>query len=165
MASSKIVTASIVVEFDQSAGEGILQVETDGREDGYNGGDTSFPPGSAPYLLLYKSSNVVIDRIVTSEGTLSLVSSSEAIDVSEFLTFSNAKSATPQHPIPAGSGTITAIVNSAETPTVSENAVTFSSPQVAVVGIDYTTVASVYQLVGASGTYPVVIYIAGHTVG
>lgn len=44
---TEVVVATLNINFDADAagGQGILKLELDDREDGLNGGDTSFAPG------------------------------------------------------------------------------------------------------------------------
>lgn len=162
MASTKSVTASLVIDFSQAGGEGILTAEIDDRETGYNAGDTSFGIGSEPAFLLFMTSNVVIDRMVSSEGTLVRIASSEAVAAKEWITYANEKSGKPKYPIRAG-GTVLDSANIVGTPIITESAVSFAAPQIGVLQLDYTSIAVAYKLVGASGLRPVVIFVAGHT--
>lgn len=161
MAAAKVVTASIVIDFTSASGEGVLTAEVDSRETGYNGGDTQFYPGSTPYFLLFKSSTVVIDSIRCSEGNIVLISAAEVIKTTEYLTYANEKSASPQYPI-GGASQVLDSAGMVGTPTLGETAVTFAAPQVCVVQVEYESIALAYQLTGASGLRPVVIYVAGH---
>lgn len=164
MASTKTVTTSLVIDFNQAEGEGILTAEIDDRETGYNLGDTAFSPGSEPAFLLYMSSNVTVDAIKVSEGSLVLISGSVSIATTEYLTYANEKSAQPQHPVLTGSSAVTDSAGLTATPVVAETSVYFSTPQVGVLQLEYQSTARAYRLVGASGLRPVVVYIAGHTV-
>lgn len=162
MASKNVVTASIVVEFSQEGGEGILLAEIDSRDDGLNAGDTTFYPGSSPGILLFKSSNVVIDSIVVSEGTLGSVGT-DSFTEEEWLTFANEKKASPRYPI-SGSASLSNQANITGAASISEVGVTYPTPQIGVAYLTYQTTANQYRLNGASGTRPVVIFISGHTV-
>lgn len=162
MASKNVVTASIVVEFSTEGGEGILLAEVDGRDDGLNAGDTTFYPGSTPGILLFKSSNVVIDSIVVSEGSMGSVGT-VTLTEEEWLTFANEKKASPKYPI-TGGGSLSNQANITGAASITETGVTYPSPQIGVAYLTYTTTAQQYRLNGASGTRPVVIFISGHTV-
>ena len=162
MASTKTVTASIVIEFDQGDAGGTLVLEVDSRADGLNGGNTSFAPGATPYLLLFRSSNVVIDKLAVSEGSLVVVGSDVAVPSDEWLTYANVVSANPKYPV--SGGVITDSAGLVGTPAISEGAVSFLTPQIGVARLEYTAYATAYKLAGASGDRPVVIYVAGHTV-
>lgn len=159
--ATKMVTASLVVSFDTTDGDGHLSLEIDSREDGLNSGETSFYPGDKPGILLFKSKNVVIDKIVVSEGSLSS-SGSASISTEEWLTFANEKSASPKYPV--SSGYVAETGGTSGEAIVTELAVTFPTAQVGVAYLKYTSLAQLYRLVGAPGDKPVVVYVAGHTV-
>ncbi len=161
--ATNTVTASIVINFTTAGGEGILAAEIDDRETGYNGGDTNFTPGSTPVFLLYTTSNVIVDLMSVSEGSLALVSNSVLIDSSEYLTYAQVKSATPQHPIAPASGVVVDSAGVVGSPIITEASVSFAAAQIAVLKLSYKSYPKAYRLVGASGLRPVVIYIAGHT--
>lgn len=160
--ASNTVTTSIVIDFQQEAGSGLLQVEVDSRADGYNLGVTQFTPGSEPAFLLWKSSNVVIDRIVSSEGTVGKISSSVTISEEKYVTFVNSTEESLGKPI--FQGNVTDSSGNSEVPTISEYNVSFTTPQVAVLKVEFSSVAEAYRVKGLSGLRPVVIFIQGHTV-
>lgn len=159
--ATKTVTTSLVVEFDTKDGEGHLSLEIDSREDGLNKGDTTFYPGDSPGILMFRSSNVVIDKIVVSEGSLSSMGSA-IIDTEEWLSFANEKSASPKYPVSSGAVTDTGGIQG--DPVVSELAVTFPTPQIGVAFLKYSSLAQLFKLFGAPGDKPVVVYVSGHTV-
>ena len=49
---AEIVTASLTINFDAGKGSNQFLVEVDDRENGPNGGRSSFNPGDTVYLLL-----------------------------------------------------------------------------------------------------------------
>lgn len=76
---SNIPTTTVRVTFGQTVGRGdtYLSAEIDSREDGLNGGKTSFAPGETVYFLVHKGANVTIDSVEASAGTASLGSEIE----------------------------------------------------------------------------------------
>ncbi len=84
---ASIITANLNVSFSSgSASGGILVAEIDGREDGFNGGDTSFAPGDNVYYLTYRGPDVTIDSQHWSQGNFS-AEGQTTIEVTEDLEF------------------------------------------------------------------------------
>lgn len=162
-----VVTTSLVVDFSPKDGGGVLKAEIDNRENGYNNGETSFVAGDSPVFLVYKTSNV---RLIngtpkSSLGYIHSISSNVSIEVEEYLTFANERTATPTYPIYGnfykewfgGSGSVS----------YTENSVNVSNKTIGVLRVSYTTKAIAYQLSGVPTqvngrtSFPVVIFIAG----
>lgn len=75
-----------------------IVAEIDSRSTGYNGGKTQYKWGDDVYLLLYiGSQNVNITAGATS-GSMALVRS-EAVPISETVTFANVATASPSKPV------------------------------------------------------------------
>ncbi len=106
---AEIVVATLNVNFSEdteSSKSGVLKLEIDGRENGLNGGDTSFQPGDTVGFWLFKDSNVTLETpvpISTSGGVTGAGTGSLAVD--EFITFSNSDTASLGYP-PTGSVTL-----------------------------------------------------------
>lgn len=83
------VSATIVVQFTNS-GNGILTAELDSRPEGYNQGKTSFAAGDEPVILVRKTSNVVINSVITSVGTCSPYATGQTAE-EEYLNFVQSK--------------------------------------------------------------------------
>lgn len=65
------IRTTIQVQFGgDSTGEEYIAAEVDGRPDGLNAGKTSFLPGETAYILVYKSSNVTINKVLSSAGSI-----------------------------------------------------------------------------------------------
>jgi hypothetical protein len=67
------INTTFVIKFQSDSGsekDSHLSAEVDARDDGLNGGKTNFAPGDNVYFLLYKSSNVKINSVVTTAGTV-----------------------------------------------------------------------------------------------
>ena len=169
------VTASIVVNFTLGDSDGVLSVEFDSREDGYNGGSTTFLPGQVVYYLVDKSSNVTITNQVSSAGTLSFVAFSNE-SKEEFITFANAAEASVGYPI-SGNYSTKWIGRSPSGNLVKTDSQTFriqnsdgtENPSVAVLKLNYTVQHRVYKLSGLGSTlsgessYQVMIVVFGET--
>lgn len=95
------VTTSIVVQFSQGTAGGSLSAEVDSREDGLNGGKSSFLPGQTAYFLIFKSPDVVLDAVLSSAGVLNDVGEG-LMDVEEWLTFSDASEVSTSKRVESG---------------------------------------------------------------
>jgi hypothetical protein len=95
-----VVTATVVVNFtdNASAGGGILTAEIDGRPAGFNGGKSSFVAGDSPVILIYRTTNVVINSVIPSTGVMSPHGSGTSLETQD-LQFATDVSATLDKPI------------------------------------------------------------------
>ena len=100
------VTTTVVANFDGgAAGASQFDAEIDTRENGFNGGKSSFVAGDQPAYLVRRSPNVVIDSQVASVGVIGIHVIQEEEEVTEFLLFDETNVATlSQHALP---GTLT----------------------------------------------------------
>ena len=89
MPDSREVTATVVVNFGQGAASDndALVAEIDSRETGLNAGKTTFLPGEDVWILVYPSSNVVLNTPVTSWGDLVRRAGTELVDKEQDLQF------------------------------------------------------------------------------
>lgn len=97
-----IVTATLSIGFgaaSAAAGADSLIAEVDGREEGLNAGKTSFNPGDEVFILLYKSSNVTVDAVVPSFGTIAKLPGLEVVELEEDVVFANVPEASVSRPI------------------------------------------------------------------
>lgn len=172
MASS--VTTSIVVQFAQSSGSSsILTAEVDDRaviDGGLNGGKTSFLPGDTVALLMYKTSDVILDAAMTSLGTLA-AGSSVIVSKTEDITFAGETEATLRYPVTgslsyqwigADLGAISLIGEN----TLRIPAAAAGSYPVGLARITYQTTAQIYTLSHSDpglSDYGIVVFYAGHT--
>jgi hypothetical protein len=106
---TEVVVATLNVNFSaESEGTGgSIKLEIDDREDGLNGGDTSFAPGDDAYFFLFKDANVTLITDIperTAGGVTSASSATKVVD--EYLTFSNSDTSSLGYP-PDGSVTMT----------------------------------------------------------
>lgn len=97
----QIVTASQIISFDvdTDADQGVMRLEVDNRNDGLNGGKTSFQPGDSVGLLLYMSSNVSLISIVVTAGTLAPEGGIIQIHKEGYLAFAGDHAQTMSYPI------------------------------------------------------------------
>ena len=88
---SKIYPKKVSISFNVSFSTpktGILKIEVDDREDGFNHGKTSsFLPGASVGLLLYKGPGVTLQSIYTSLGGVDL-NGQASVDKEETVVFS-----------------------------------------------------------------------------
>lgn len=148
-----LVTASVTIGFATAdSGSAIFNAEVDSRDTGLNGGKTSFAPGEAVWILLYKSSYVTMgppgggSPYLTSSGTLTPGATNITVDVEEDISVAYDTSFTTSKPI-TGPYTITSF--STSTPTFTKQGEnTFTCPNKAVFAgrINYKTTASSYKL-------------------
>lgn len=163
-----IITTSLVVEFDSKDGEGILNLEVDDRIDGLNKGVTDFAPGDEVGLLLYKTSNVVIDQIIVSSGNIQQAGQGSR-PIEEFVTFANENTASPRYPIMSGFSFTWAGNSLGGLTVVSENTVRAGSVGVAAAQIKYTTTFQQLKLINVPlslnglTSFPIVVFVSGHT--
>lgn len=164
------ITTSLVVEFTTGEEDGLLTAEVDGFETGLNGGDTSFVPGDSPGFLIYKSSNVIIDSITPSVGSISNLGSAFTPEpIEDFLTFTDSRTASVNKPIYSGF-TSKWLGNNLGAVTRSEVNVTAANNGVGVLKVSYNSFYSQHRLtnvptvLNGETSFPVVIYIIGHTV-
>lgn len=100
---AEVVVATLNVSFDSTdaTATGNLKLEIDDREDGLNGGDTSFSPGDNPYFFLFKDKNVELltsPPKTTAGGVAAATPSTGVKDINENLSFSNSDSASLGYP-------------------------------------------------------------------
>lgn len=168
--ATKNYTTSVTVNFSQSGGDDsqVLKAEIDSRDDGLNGGITTFIPGvDTPYILVFKSNPVVIDSIVQSSGSMINMGVMADYEVSEFIVFANEREQNLPYPVSSGFsakwvGTAGGAISNTETTIyVPENTI-------GVVKVTYIAKYIAYKLTGVpaelSGEteFPVVVFISGH---
>ena len=106
MAEVVVATLNVSFDADTESTTGNLKLEIDDREDGLNGGDTSFSPGDDAYYFLFKDSNIdVVSHVTTAGGTAPASPSSGTKDIDENITFSNSDTGSLGYP-PDGSVTM-----------------------------------------------------------
>ena len=162
-----IVTATIVVDFQNpadagAAGSGLLKLEIDSREDGLNGGKTSFRPGDPVHYLLFKSSNVSItDHETTAGGHFQVETGT--FEHTETLTFINAAEASLAYPLASGlSVDWQGDSGGAVTGTVGSDKILLPSEALAVAEVTYNTQYTAFRLSGvAEDITTVLIYVEG----
>lgn len=169
---ANVVTASIVVDFDAGEGEGILLAEVDAFPSGLNQGNTTFAPGESPGFLVYRSSNVVIDSITSSHGSISSLGGGTTPDpIIDDLIYTDDKKAQVQYPIYSGFSA-KALGSNFDPGTISHDEVSVSieNQVVSVIRATYTSYFSKYRLTGipdslnGETSFPVVILVTGHIV-
>lgn len=169
------VTANITVSFGDAAAAAAanahLSAEVDGRDDGLNGGETSFAPGDTAYFLIYKSSNVTYDTPVSSAGTISAAGSQITVTKEDDIQFADADSATLS--IPAESiSSVTWLGRSLGSLTLQADKTTVkaSAKGVAVARVTYTCKADAFGLASPATLagltdFSILVFILGHIAG
>ncbi len=98
MATNSLLTAHLVVQFSDASTNVSIVAEADDRDDGYNAGRTTFYAGASVYLLLFIPNGYVVDRVLTSAGTVSYVAdSTKAIEA--YVPYANEDSASLSYPV------------------------------------------------------------------
>ena len=161
------VTASLVVQLGDGAGDdGLLKAEIDSREDGFNGGDTSFLPGDSVHYLVYTGAGIALTR---HEATLGAISSlgRRGREVEEVVSFANARRATLQYPV-AGGLSIAWMGDSPGTAQLKgDNELVLPEAGVGIATVTYQTEFEVFRLnnlpgqVNGKTDYSVLIFMIG----
>lgn len=97
---AEVIVATLNVSFgDDTTGDsqGVLKLEIDDRENGLNGGDTSFSPGDDAYYFLFKDANVTVNEHETTAGGKSSQGTGVK-QIDENITFTNSDSSSLGYP-------------------------------------------------------------------
>lgn len=156
---SKSVTTSITISFQSNDSSAILKAEIDARPDGYNGGVTQFSEGDEPVFLLYKSGNVKVLEIISSEGSVVKLATGTH-KVEEELTFVKSKSASLGYPLNSG---FQVLDSSSGNYSILGNSVVAAKLMVAVVKVQYFVKFDAYKIKATSGQRSVLVYIEGES--
>lgn len=180
MATNKVVTASLTVSFNETetSGDGYLSWEVDDREEGLNGGDTSFAPGDDAFLLLFKESNVELDETFTSGGTLAPSGGDQIYEFrdkkAEYVTVTNSNTANLSKPANMGAPSLSWLgknkkinpkgkakleMKQTEDGT-SEVTIDLGTEMVGVIKAEYDSRAVGYKLSGVPKDFPVAVVFA-----
>lgn len=160
---AEIITTTLVINFDGGE-ESTLQAEIDSREDGLNGGITSFIPGDSPYFLVFKTDDVST-TLDTTTGTINSMGTG-IYKVEETLTFTNTRESALSKP---AEGTVTRTVLSGTLPELQlkYNKLITSEKTIGVVKVEYDSRYHSYQLndipdnLAGETTFPIIILITG----
>lgn len=162
---ANLITTTLVINF--AAGDNSsLAAEIDSRENGLNGGITSFIPGDSPAFLIYKTANVSV-QIDTTTGSIT-DEGSGLTDVEEILTFTNSREVSLSKP---AFGTVTTTKLSGVTPDleVKYDKLITSEKTIGAVKVEYQTKFYAYRLNGVPDnlngetTFPIIVLITGTT--
>lgn len=146
-----MANATIRVQFGNpdaaSAANAHLSAEIDSREDGLNGGKTSFAPGEPVYILVYKTDNVNITQAACSAGSLTAINT-VTVEVEEDVMFDDADTGSLGRPATHGIASTVWIGRSLGGLSVQADMTTVKAGQkgIAVARVQYTTRALVYKL-------------------
>lgn len=159
------VSTSIVVQFSQGSSGGSLTAEVDSREDGLNLGKTSFSPGDTARFLVFSSSDVTIDSVVSSAGTITPLGEGMYL-VEEFLTFADTIEATTNK-VPYSNFISQWYGTNLGSVTVKGNTVTATTKGVGVLKVSYKAKYNAYALASPShinlkNEFQIVVVVKGH---
>ena len=175
---AEVVVATLNVSFqDETDGaSGVLKLEIDDREDGLNGGDTSFKPGDTPGFFLFKDDNVTLVVLPKASASNPVPQGLGTKDVDENVTFSNSDTASLGYPPQGGvtmewlgqsfSLTGTAVSSNATLPDVngSELRIPGGKNVIGILHCTYTTQGSLFTLPNVPLDIPEVVIFAVGTV-
>lgn len=159
------VTATLVVNFDGGSNGGHLSAEVDARPDGYNTGRTSFVSGDEPAFLVFMSSDVTVDSIEPSAGSIEALGTG-VMEVSEDLSFADVAEADLSKPFYNGMSAKW-LGNNLGVPTISENKVTIPAAGVGVLRVTYNALFTAHRIadvpypLNGERTFPVLVVISG----
>lgn len=148
---AEIVTASLTINFDAGKGSNQFLVEVDDRENGPNGGRSSFNPGDTVYLLLYASDNISQIRQFVTSGSLAQ-GGTVIVDKEEIISFAQEREASARYPVMPGSASYEWYGPSPGVITVSGGKFIASTDAFAIGKAKYRSRATQYVLSGVS--YP-----------
>ncbi|MFZ5536723.1 MAG: hypothetical protein ACOZAP_04500 [Pseudomonadota bacterium] len=143
--------ATIRVQFGNpdaaSAANAHLSAEIDSRNDGLNGGKTSFAPGESVYILVYKTNNVSITQAASSAGSITQ-SGSATVEIEEDVMFEDTDTGNLGRPVTGGIAGTVWMGRSLGSLSVQADKTTVKASQkgIAVARVKYTTHALVYKL-------------------
>lgn len=146
-----MANATIRVQFGSgSAGggeaQGHLSAEIDTREDGLNGGRSSFEPGETVYILVFTSANVRITDAICSAGSLAS-SGTAVVPVTEEVMFEDTDTASLNKPARSGLAEVVWFGRSlGELSLTDATSVRASQRGIAVAQVRYEALAQVYAL-------------------
>lgn len=160
------ITTSLVVDYNASDSP-FLEAEIDGRNDGLNGGKTTFAGGERPAYLVFKSPDVSILQQITSMPEVGIAAlPDQNVITEEFILFENEKESESSKYINSG---FTFEWYGRSLGTISYDGKKLSVPVkgVAVAKITYTTVAKAFRLenvpslVNGKGEFQILVHIIG----
>lgn len=154
---AEIVTASLTINFDAGKGSNQFLVEVDDREDGPNGGRTSFKPGDTVYLLLYASDNISQIRSFTTSGSLAS-GSTVIVQKEEIISFAQEREASARYPVIPGSATYEWYGPSPAGITLQGSSFVTPTDSFAIGKVRYKAKATQYTLAGVAFPAALVLY-------
>lgn len=163
------VTASLIVRFGGlSASAGDLQIEIDGREDGFNNGKTSFVGGDSPAFLIFKTDDIVINEIIPSAGRVDFLADQDIVLKEEKIFAQVAQASTAKPMKGAQLDSFKWIGTDLGTPQpLDQKTLQIAAEGVGVLFIDYTTTAQAFRLnnvpfpLNGEIEFPVVVFVRG----
>lgn len=157
---SSSLNASISVEFASNLDRAVLQVEVDSRADGLNKGKTTFYPGDSPAFLVFKTQDVSLEKILTTQGYVQSVGSG-SFTVEEWVTCAMSRTVNLTRP---ASGGVSILEYYGDLPKISSvygATLTFAEKVLTSMKVSYTTQYQGYRVTGSLGDAPVIVYVQG----
>jgi hypothetical protein len=179
---TEVVVATLNVTFNTdedagTAGRGTIKLEIDDREDGLNGGDTSFSPGDDAYFFMFKDESVTLitnTPVSTAGGVSSAGSGIKAIE--DQISFTNSDTSSLNYPPNGGvslewfgrsyalSGTTLSINNTLPEISGSELKIPGGKKVIGVLKCTYNTTGSLWKLSSVPVDITEVVIVAIGTV-
>ena len=159
---TKSVNASTVVTFSTNL-SGDIVLEVDDRLQGLNKGNTDFRPGDSPGFLLFKTQNVSIVELLTTQGVIQTVGSDSMV-IEEWVSIVREVTTNLKYPASSGSLSITQTYGDGGAGAAAQGTtLTFPTPRLATYKVRYTTSFLMYRVTGSfSGDgAPILIYAGG----
>lgn len=159
-----IISTSISIAFRTSlVGDGVLAIEADDRPEGMNAGKTQFTVGDNPGLLVYKTSNVNLLSMHTTEGGLNDEGADTRV-VEEFITYADSREGEFSKPVYSDFTILQVWGGSVGDYFRNDTQLILPEVSLLVVKVRYTVRFHKFRLSGASGEAPVVVLARGEEV-
>lgn len=161
------VTASLVVQLGDPAATDLLKAEIDGREDGFNEGNTSFIPGDDVHYLVYKGAAVSLTKHEATLGVISSQGFRTRQVTRERVQFAGKRTATLAYPVSSGLSVQWMGANPGAAQLQGDNTLVLPAAGLGYAEVTYTTRFEVFRLANLPGTvngradYAVLIRLVG----
>lgn len=152
--------SSLSVEFSSNLDRAVLQVEVDSRSDGLNKGKTTFYPGDSPGFLVFKTPEVSIEKMLTTQGFVQGAGGG-SYTVEEWITCAMARTANLSKPAAGGVSILEAYGDAPVVSDVYGTTVTFEKKILASIKVSYSVQFQGYRVTGSLGDAPVLVYVQG----
>lgn len=149
---ARVITGTLTVSFqraDEGADSAGLVIEVDDRDDGLNGGKTTFRPGDSVHYLVYLPPGFSISQHIVTAGSRSGAGSGNRTVTDELLLFGFSDSARLRYPS-TGSASLIWQGVSPGTPTLQDDRQTVLIPEegLGILKANYSAPYSAFRLSG-----------------